>query len=88
MKLKWCGCLPWRTGRIDQSEPTGNAVDRSNEKRQQPLTDFFHESELSVFGSLASRVRVIIDDSLPSTLHGTSRVTDGVPLAIVNYRFL
>jgi len=29
-------------------------------------------------------VRVLIDPTLPNTLHGTSRVTLGVPLAVVN----
>lgn len=37
-------------------------------------------------GDLAQRVRVVIDSSLPDTLHGTSRVTLGVPLAVVNPR--
>lgn len=39
-----------------------------------------------MLGDLPSRVRVIIDSSLPETLHGTSRVTNGVPLAVVNPR--
>lgn len=40
--------------------------------------------KLVVLGDLPGRVRVIVDDTLPDTLHGTSRVTDGVPLAVVN----
>lgn len=43
--------------------------------------------ELSVLGDLASRVKVVIDSTMPATLHGTSSVVQGVPLAIVNHRW-
>jgi hypothetical protein len=62
------------------------STQKQDASKQQPLSDFFSQNELSVLGTLASRVRVIIDDKLPPTLHGTSRVTDGIPLAIVNER--
>jgi hypothetical protein len=42
--------------------------------------------EMIVLGDLAHRVRVVIDSKLPDTLHGTSRVTNGIPLAVVNSR--
>ena len=33
-----------------------------------------------VLGELANRVLVVLDSTLPSTLHGTSCVEDGIPL--------
>ena len=47
----------------------------------------FGAGELAVLGDLASRVKVVIDNTLPATLHGTSSVVQGVPLAIVNHRY-
>ena len=82
-----CGCLPCFPRRHKaeeaQKEPK---VEKSvfGNPQQQPLTDFFNETELRVLGELANRVRVVMDRSLPSTLHGTSRVSNGVPLAIIN----
>ena len=56
--------------------------------RQQPLSDFFTVAELSVLDpNLVLRLKVVIDNTLPSTLHGTSAVEKGIPLAIVNSRF-
>ena len=48
--------------------------------------DIVLAEELSVLGDLAFRVKVVIDNTLPATLHGTSSVVQGVPLAIVNHR--
>ena len=87
-----CGCLPCFPRRPKASaEPTSKQESSDKEPifgnpPQQPLSDFFRPDELEVLGTLAGRVRVVLDRSLPSTLHGTSRVTDGVPLAIINPR--
>ena len=78
-------CLP-RCFKEEVERKDEVSVKKQEECTQQPLSDFFNHRELAVLGSLAKRVRVIIDDKLPPTLHGTSRVTDGVPLAIVNQR--
>eukprot|EP00286_Rhodomonas_abbreviata_P021937 CAMPEP_0181306844 /NCGR_PEP_ID=MMETSP1101-20121128/10535_1 /TAXON_ID=46948 /ORGANISM="Rhodomonas abbreviata, Strain Caron Lab Isolate" /LENGTH=317 /DNA_ID=CAMNT_0023412965 /DNA_START=227 /DNA_END=1177 /DNA_ORIENTATION=+ len=78
-------CLPKCLGGGRRPSKDGIKVQQPLPKgTQQPLTDFFEESELELLGELTGRVRVVIDSSLPPTLHGTSRVTDGVPLAIVN----
>ena len=84
MKRMFKKCFPFCV----ESALDGEAASSSDSKvgKQQPLSDFFAPEELLVLGSLASRVKVIIDDTLPATLHGTSRVTNGVPLAIVNHR--
>ncbi|KAJ1485659.1 hypothetical protein T484DRAFT_1892147, partial [Baffinella frigidus] len=63
-----------------KTQPMKGAV----EKKKQPLSDFFKPAELKVLGELANRVRIVLDNTLPSTLHGTSCVEDGVPLAIIN----
>ena len=90
-----CGCLPCfprRPKAAGEPKPKpkadGGAADEPvfGNPPQQPLTDFFRPDELAVLGELATRVRVVMDRSLPSTLHGTSRVTNGVPLAIINPR--
>jgi len=83
-----CGCLPCfpRRSQAPQAGSKEPRLEKSvfGSPPQQPLTDFFSETELRVLGELANRVRVVMDRSLPSTLHGTSRVTNGVPLAIIN----
>ena len=82
-----CGCLPCFPRRHKAEEAAKEPkVEKSvfGNPQQQPLTDFFSETELRVLGELANRVRVVMDRSLPSTLHGTSRVSNGVPLAIIN----
>lgn len=77
------------------AQPTKKKAEKKDQKQKDENTDsslknarnlqeFFQESELAILGPLANRVKVVIDASLPATLHGTSRVTDGVPLAIVN----
>ena len=86
-----CGCFPCFPSRSaapkDPAEAKGpGATGIFGDPAQQPLTDFFKAEELRVLGELANRVRVVMDRSLPSTLHGTSRVTNGVPLAIINTR--
>jgi len=90
-----CGCLPCfprrtkasKAGAVVSKQPTPDSDSGVfDNPPQQPLTDFFKDTELAVLGELANRVRVVMDRSLPSTLHGTSRVTNGVPLAIINPR--
>jgi hypothetical protein len=86
-----CGCFPCfsiktsaRTSSTALEPATENSV--FGKPQQEHLNAYFKESELVVLGELANRVRVVIDRSLPSTLHGTSRVSNGVPLAIINPR--
>ena len=81
-----CGCFPCFPVRTKAPVDKKSDEDSLDNPPQQPLTDFFSQNELEVLGDLANRVRVVIDRSLPSTLHGTSRVTNGVPLAIINPR--
>ena len=79
-----CGCFPCFRPKLAAVKEASAEPSAQGGTAQQPLRDFFREEELLVLGNLADRVRVVIDRSLPSTLHGTSRVTNGVPLAIIN----
>ena len=88
----WCRCFPC-CGKSEAKSKNNEAdsrlelsTEQGDPNKRQPLTDFFDPKELAVLGTLASRVKVIIDATLPPTLHGTSRVAEGVPLAIVNER--
>ena len=85
VKCRCVPCIPWRTKTNTKPAPKTEPTDLGNPP-QQPLTDFFNDQELPLLGDLAHRVKVVIDRSLPSTLHGTSQVTNGVPLAIINPR--
>mmetsp|Transcript_1146 Transcript_1146/g.2485 ORF Transcript_1146/g.2485 Transcript_1146/m.2485 type:complete len:382 (-) Transcript_1146:454-1599(-) len=79
-----CSCIPWSSKK--QAEKIEDVPDKSagDQANWQPLSDYLSTSELQILGQLASRVRVMLDPSMPATLHGTSRVQEGVPLAIVN----
>jgi hypothetical protein len=73
--------------KLSSDDADNNKTDQSS-GAQQPLSDFFKSEELLVLGDLAFRVKVVIDSTLPATLHGTSSVVNGIPLAIVNHRYL
>ena len=68
--------------------PPGGPGDTSRAPRQRrvrvPFTADVLRRGCQVLGDLSTRVRVVLDNTLPSTLHGTSSVEDGVPLAIIN----
>jgi len=78
-----CSCIPWTLKK--QREQVKDSEEKDgDEANWQPLSDYLSASEMQILGQLASRVRVMLDPSMPATLHGTSRVQKGVPLAIVN----
>mmetsp|Transcript_40053 Transcript_40053/g.62518 ORF Transcript_40053/g.62518 Transcript_40053/m.62518 type:complete len:244 (+) Transcript_40053:44-775(+) len=80
-----CLRCPWGPSAQGYSRHRRDSDDENFEPpRRQPLNDFFEDSELECLGELKDQVQVIIDDSLPSSLHGTSRVEEEVPLAIIN----